>query len=223
MEGIINKDFTELINTAIKETNRLLVNPPYPVEPHQIHIVSKLPRGMKRRDPIRWREDGNIYVHESLVYQVAKSHKDKGADECEIQKAVVNLLKSIIARFYYIVCLGYREWMYHKTNSQANVLEISELREDLNNRAESLNLTFHDHHLAVIDDIIRKHRTEITSYILAILSAKYGCQLVKELEKRLPRLAEMSVPHTWPSQEEFAREAYLWKDYLKDQSIISSQ
>lgn len=197
-------NLSELISEAVNETNRLLGNPPHPVEPHQIHIVSKLPTGMKKRDPIRWKEDGNIYIHESLVYQIAKSQKDKGADDMEVRKAVVNLLKSVIARFYYIVCLGYREWMHHKTSSQANVLEVSRLREDLNNRAESLNLTFHDHHLAVIDETIKKHRTVITSYIIVILSAKYGSQPVKELERRLPRLAEMSVPHTWPSQEEFA-------------------
>jgi protein-tyrosine-phosphatase/phosphohistidine swiveling domain-containing protein len=198
MENNIN----ELIERAVYETNQLLRHPPEPVRPEQIHVVDKLPPGMKRRDPIRWREDGNIYIHENLVKQIAQSHREKDSSEEDIKKAIINLLKSIIARFYYIVCSGYNEWNRQKIGSVSNILELSKLREALNDLAEIINLTFHDHHLALIDQTLKNNRSIIVSKNLAIFSAKYGTDTARQLYKHVPKLLGMTLPYTWPAKEE---------------------
>jgi len=192
-----------LIARAVDETNRLLLNPPEQIRADQLRVVDQLPRGMKKANFIRWERNGNISVLDKFLFQAAEEHRASGASDEEIDNRILSILKSIIVRYYYIVCLGYRQWRQQNTVLVSNIEEIGKIGEALSNHAERLDLTFHEHHLAVIDQTIEKHRRAITSLNFVVIAAKYGCDLAGQLEQVIPILSDMSLPADWPPKKEF--------------------
>ncbi|MFC2062011.1 phospholipase D-like domain-containing protein, partial [Elusimicrobiota bacterium] len=191
------------VREAIKEVNSALnvEKQDLVISPAQVHVVERLPRGMRQEGPVTWTGSGHIFIQESLIRQIAETFIDKNNNQTEAEDAVINLLKSVIAGCYYIEYRAFIDWKWTMRKEGLEDYEIREKVEKLYETSKTYNFTINESHISEVDYNLIFCAENSVSYTGQQLIKKYGMNFTRQLLKLVPGLAIISVPYELPSKE----------------------